>query len=141
MLMFADHMTFCLTLIMSLNYVLDLSVSSCNKNTNLQLHPSQNCFMTDYFAAIMDAGGSDSCWNVLTTQGRFMGEQQQCLNDMDAKINQLAEAFAQASSSRPTPVAPPNLLIPQPDVFRRNFPVQGFPTPVVPVICLPLGCL
>lgn len=113
MLMLADRLTFCLTLITSLNYVLDLSADSLHKSINLHLHPSQNCFLTHYFAAVMDAAGSGSCWNGLTTQGRFMGEQQQQqLNDMDTKINQLTEAFAQVSSSCPTPVARPNPLIP-----------------------------
>lgn len=53
----------------------------------------------------MGAAGWDQSWNVLVVQGCFMEEQQQQLNEINAKINQLTEAFTQVASSCPIPPA------------------------------------
>lgn len=73
--------------------------------------------MTDYFTNPMDVAGEESQLNSMSAQGILLGEQQQCLGELDAKLNQLTRAVSRVLLACPVPLVHASWYIPRPNKF------------------------
>lgn len=88
----------------------------------------------------MDAADSSGYRSALASQGQLMGEQQQCLDEMDCKLLQLSKTITQVSASCTLPMLPAFPTMHLSSFIARPHKFSGLELWVSPVVFPVLLC-